>query len=243
MRKAFEVTCIAALSAHSLSVDKFETSCNKVSISIWVFNNFLCSFFSNPMMFRLIAIQLMCNSSKEAILISTHIYQFQISFSKLFLQVLKELVFFFFSLCLNLFLIFSTIVFAKVVLNVFFILENFIFVKHAIRIFVDVIFLGITRYWEEIHFPINIFFCVFLSYYFHFGFLFLPMSLKRSKKQETNRIYHFHPHCINFISVIGSFKNFSFTHCKCFSFLFSFINFNITPQHINSQNFQDYPEW
>ena len=30
MRKAFEVACIAALSAHSLSVDKFETYLSKL---------------------------------------------------------------------------------------------------------------------------------------------------------------------------------------------------------------------
>ena len=81
----------------------------------WVFNNFLYSFFSNLLVFRLIALQLMCSRSKEAIPILTHIYQFQISFSKLFFQVWKELVFFFFDLRHNLFLIFFSNCFAKVV--------------------------------------------------------------------------------------------------------------------------------
>ena len=122
MPKTFEVACVGALSAHSLSVDKFETHLSKlatVSLSILVFNNFLYSVFSKLLMLWLIVIQLMCNSSKETIAISTHIYQYQISFSKLFLQVWKELIFFFFGLCLSLFLIFFNNCFAKVVLNFF----------------------------------------------------------------------------------------------------------------------------
>ena len=149
--KAFEVACIGAISAHSLSADKFETYLSKLPTAKFLYRFWflITSCTASPLSFWC------CDSSS---------YNWCAIAQKKQLPSPRTF---------TNFKYLSLRCFCKFEKSWFFILENFIFVKHAISTFVDVIFLVITRCSAEIHFPLTSCFVFFFLVVFILAFYFL----------------------------------------------------------------------